>query len=72
MLKRLFFILQCLSLIPPIGTFLFLLTSEDFLKPGETVFVYVLTIIPFVLIVLIKYITYGKFYIYKIEEVEEK
>ena len=72
MLKRLFLVLQYLSLAPPIGTFLFLLLLEDFLGPGETVFVYFLTIIPFVLIILVKYIIYGKFYIFKIEEGEEK
>jgi hypothetical protein len=72
MLKRLLLILQCLSLIPPIGTFLFLLTLEEFLGPGETVFVYFLTIIPFTLIILIKYIIYGKFYMFKIEDGDEK
>ena len=74
MVKRLFFILQSLSLIPPIGTFIFWV-SRDYSPPiPSVVFVFVLSVTPFVLIILTKYIVYGKFYIFKIgkgEEIEE-
>ena len=58
MLKTLFFVQQSLSLIPPIGTFLFWLIRDP---PSSDVcgviFVFVLlSVIPFVLIILVKYI----------------
>jgi len=70
MLKRLFFILQSLSLIPPIGVFLAWLI-QDLISDFVFIF-FPLSVIPFVLIILTKYIVYGKFYIFKIEEGEEK
>ena len=64
MLKRLFLVLQYLSLIPPVITFIFWMSS-GYTPFSSTVFIFVVSVIPFVLILLIKYIIYGKFYIFK-------
>ena len=69
MLIRLFLILQSLSYIPPIGIVLFWLTGQaaPFDAPLQF-FLFTLSLIPFVLLILVKYIIYGKFYIFKIDE----
>jgi len=83
MLRRLLLVLQSISLIPPIVTFIFWLIN--FLKhyPFEETYrysvhdseehflIFLLSFIPFILLILGKYIVYGKFYIFKNEEGEE-
>ena len=74
MLRRLLLVLQSISLIPPIGMFFFwgkyIFTdwNTGFL---EIVSIHLLSVIPFTLLILGKYIVYGKFYIFKNEEGEE-
>ena len=73
MIRRLLLVLQSISLIPPIGMFIvwlnFVFTDDR--KTGEFFFILLLSVIPFTLLILGKYIVYGKFYIFKIEEGEE-
>ena len=75
MIRRLLLVLQSISLIPPIGMFFFwgkyIFTdwNTGFL---EIVSIHLLSFIPFTLLFLGKYIVYGKFYIFKNEEGEEK
>ena len=76
MLKRLFLVLQSIFSIPPIIFLFFWLISEEYdyfyrITYGNVFFVFVLSLIPFGLIILGKYIVYGKFYIFRIEEGEE-
>ena len=62
-------VLQSFSFIPPIGVLLVYLIGDL-----QSLFVYFylpFSVIPFVLIIITKYIVYGKFYIFKIEEGEE-
>ena len=74
MIRRLILVLQSISLIPPIGMFFFwgkyIFTdwNTGFL---EIVSIHLLSVIPFTLLILGKYIVYGKFYIFKNEEGEE-
>ena len=74
MIRRLLLVLQSISLIPPIGMFFFwgkyIFTdwNTGFL---EIVSIHLISVIPFTLLILGKYIVYGKFYIFKIEEGEE-
>ena len=74
MIRRLLLVLQSISLIPPIGMFFFwgkyIFTdwNTGFL---EIVSIHLLSVIPFTLLILGKYIVYGKFYIFKNEEGEE-
>jgi hypothetical protein len=74
MIRRLLLVLQSISLIPPIGMFFFwgkyIFTdwNTGFL---EIVSIHLLSVIPFTLLILGKYIVYGKFYIFRIEEGEE-
>ena len=78
MLRRLLLVLQSISLIPPIGLFIvwlnFVFTNGLSVQPGwkgEDFIIILLSVIPFTLLILGKYIVYGKFYIFKIEEGEE-
>ena len=69
MIRRLLLVLQSFSFIPPIGVLLVYLIGDL-----QSLFVYFylpFSVIPFVLIIITKYIVYGKFYIFKIEEGEE-
>jgi len=71
MLKRLFLVLQSIFSIPPIIFLFFWLISEEYdyfyrITYGNVFFVFVLSLIPFGLIILGKYIVYGKLYIFKI------
>ena len=69
MIRRLLLVLQTLSLIPPIGVFLVWLI-QDLISDFVFIF-FPLSVIPFVLIILGKYIVYGKFYIFKEKEEEQ-
>jgi len=78
MIRRLLLVLQSISLIPPIGLFIvwlnFVFTKGFSTTPqfkGEDFIIILLSVIPFTLLILGKYIVYGKFYIFKIEEGEE-
>ena len=74
MIRRLLLVLHSISLIPPIGMFFFwgkyIFTdwNTGFL---EIVSIHLLWCVPFTLLILGKYIVYGKFYIFRIEEGEE-
>ena len=84
MIRRLILVLQSISLIPPIG--MFIVWLDHFLKHypfvGESYdygvrdsqfhfVIFLLSCVPFTLLILGKFIVYGKFYIFKIEEGEE-
>ena len=73
MIRRLLLVLQSISLIPPIGMFIIWLNHifTDEGKTGVIFITHLLSVIPFTLLFLGKYIVYGKFYIFKIEEGEE-
>jgi hypothetical protein len=73
MIRRLILVLQSISLIPPIVMFIVWLSFvwRDDRKVGEIFFILLLWCIPFTLLILGKYIVYGKFYIFKNEEGEE-
>jgi len=84
MIRRLLLVLQSISLIPPIGMFIYTLIViynfypfEDinrfFSSRGfnEFLLFILLSVIPFTLLILGKYIVYGKFYIFK-EKVDEQ
>ena len=71
MLRRLFLVLQSIFSIPPIIFLFFWLISEEYdyfyrITYGNVFFVFVLTLTPYGLIILGKYIIYGKLYIFKI------
>jgi len=74
MIRRLLLVLQSISLIPPIGLFIlwlnFVFTNGRIppLQKEEDVIIILLSVIPFTLLFLGKYIVYGKFYIFKNEE----
>ena len=68
MLRRLFLVLQSVSLIPPIIMFPVWLNSFFTRDSSLYFFFLLLTLIPFTLVILSKYILWGKFYIFKIEE----
>ena len=73
MIRRLILVLQSISLIPPIGMFIVWLNHifTDEGKTGVIFITHLLSVIPFTLLILGKYIVYGKFYIFKNEEGEE-
>ena len=85
MKRRLILVLQSISLIPPIVTFIVWLNfyffsdleryrfqgSTLFRGSGEDFFPLLLLCVPFTLLILGKYIVYGKFYIFK-EKVDEQ
>ena len=67
-------VLQSISLIPPIVMFivwLIFVVNKDFDEVIEVFFIFLLSFIPFTLLIIGKYIVYGKFYIFKNEEGEE-
>jgi len=73
MIRRLLLVLQSISLIPPIGMFIVWL-NHIVTDEGNWRFIislHLLWCIPFTLLILGKYIVYGKFYIFKNEEGEE-
>ena len=73
MIRRLLLVLQSISLIPPIGMFIVWL-NHIVTDEGNWRFIislHLLSVIPFTLLILGKYIVYGKFYIFKNEEGEE-
>ena len=73
MVRRLLLVLQSISLIPPIGMFIIWL-KYIFTDEGDSsviILFLLLSVIPFTLLILGKYIVYGKFYIFK-EKVEEQ
>ena len=66
-IRRLLLVLQSISLIPPIVMFI-VWFNWMFTRLSTEYFVYfLLSVIPFILLILGKYIVYGKFYIFKIE-----
>jgi len=67
MKRRLFLVIQSICLIPPIIMFPVWLNSSQ-RESSILFFFFLLTLIPYILIILTKYIIYGKFYIFKIEE----
>ena len=70
MIRRLLLVLQSILLIPPIVVVLFnLIYKKD--RIDEIFFYVLLSVIPFTLLILGKYIVYGKFYIFINEEGEE-
>ena len=73
MIRRLLLVLQSISLIPPIGMFIIWLNHifTDEGKTGVIFITHLLWCVPFTLLILGKYIVYGKFYIFRIEEGEE-
>ena len=72
MLRRLFIVLQYLGSIPVlIFLFFWLFGSDRFWSYKPVMLMFVLSLIPYGLIILGKWIIYGKFHIYKIEEGEE-
>jgi hypothetical protein len=86
MIRRLILVLQSISLIPPIGMFIYTLIDIYIRYSFEDTYQYeprysdrltllgsffLLSFIPFILLILGKYIVYGKFYIFK-EKVEEQ
>ena len=71
MLKRLIIVLQSLCSIPVL-MFLFLWLIEDIWFRNGKLFTFGLSLIPYGLIILGKWIIYGKLYIFKIGEGEEK
>ena len=73
MLRRLFIVLQYLGSIPVLIFLIFwLFGSERNWYDEERMLMFVLSLIPYGLIILGKWIIYGKFYIFKIGEGEEK
>ena len=78
MLRRLFLVLQSIFSIPPIIFLFFWLISEPYdyfyrITYGNVFFVFVLTLTPYGLIILGKYIIYGKLYIFKIgQDIKQK
>ena len=74
MIRRLILVLQSVSLILIIVMFigwLIVVVNKDGREVIEIFFIFLLSFIPFTLLILGKYIVYGKFYIFKIEEGEE-
>ena len=80
MIRRLLLVLQSISLIPPIGMFIlqiyFYYPFEDIndyssQKSQEYFIIFLFSFIPFILLILGKYIVQGKFYIFK-EKVDEQ
>ena len=72
MLRRLFIVLQYLGSIPVlIFLFFWLFGSDRFWYDEERMLMFVLSLIPYGLIILGKWIIYGKFYFWKIGEGEE-
>ena len=76
MLRRLFLVLQSILLIPPIIFLFFWLGSSPYdsfwRNPSVNFWMFVLTFTPYVLVILGKYIIYGKLYIFKIGYGDEK
>ena len=75
MIRRLLLVLQSISLIPPIGLFIYILIGIYILDDTfDLLFIFLfflLSFIPFILLILGKYIVYGKFYIFKEKEEEQ-
>jgi len=75
MLRRLFIVLQYFGSIPVLIFFFLWLTEDVYFWGGNTLFyffcMFVLSTIPYGFVILGKWIIYGKFHIYKIEEGEE-
>ena len=74
MIRRLILVLQSISLILLIVMFivwLYFLPSFESRNFEYVSFLFLLSFIPFTLLILGKYIVYGKFYIFK-EKVEEQ
>ena len=71
MIRRLILVLQSISLIPPIVTFTGWVLGISGRNSGEGFLIFLFSVIPFTLLILGKYIVYGKFYIFKNEEGEE-
>jgi hypothetical protein len=71
MLRRLFVVLQYLGLIPILIFWFFWLIEDEYFWNGKPFTMFVLSLIPYGLIILGKWIIYGKFHIYKIGEGEE-
>ena len=84
MIRRLILVLQSISLIPPIVMFIvwlhlflkhypFVGKSYDYgVRDSQDHFlIFLLSCVPFTLLILGKYIVYGKFYIFK-EKVDEQ
>ena len=72
MLRRLFIVLQYLGSIPVlIFLFFWLFGSDRFWSYKPVMLMFVLSLIPYGLIILGKWIIYGKFYFWKIGEGEE-
>jgi hypothetical protein len=71
MIRRLLLVLQSISLIPPIVTFTGWVLGAIGRDSGEGFIIFLLSFIPFTLLILGKYIVQGKFYIFK-EKVDEQ
>ena len=71
MIRRLLLVLQSISLIPLIVFVLGCSFANNRKGIDEIFFMVLLSFIPFTLLILGKYIVYGKFYIFRIEEGEE-